>query len=326
MLLLVIGGVITWVDQVTKIWASDALATGSHPIPIQVATDTAIEKAVAERFDISSQDARAIVERGSVKLLAAEPFKDKEAACYPSGKPGAERELYVFIHGKDRSPRRVYFFHRFLMHKWLRGLFPEMDTSDLMAEINENVSDRTFGNVVEETVAFASSEEIDEAFDEGRIYGGRGSRSMGTGELLSAGRMALVDRYTIPVIDNFLRYSYAENPGAAWSFMADASASTRFWFFSVVASIAIVLLFFLGLFQTPDKGIAIYAYSSILGGAVGNLLDRLNTNFVIDFIDMYWKTHHWPTYNVADIAITVGVTLLILEQIFFAPPEEGRVE
>ena len=146
------------------------------------------------------------------------------------------------------------------------------------------------------------------------------------GDLLPADRIALVERRTIPVIDGFLRYVYAENPGAAWSFMADADASTRYWFFTVVASIAIVLLFFLGLFQTPASGITIYAYSSILGGAVGNLLDRLNTNFVIDFIDMYWKTHHWPTYNVADIAISVGVTLLILEQLFFAPPEEARVE
>ena len=325
-LLLVIGGVIAWLDQSTKRWASAALATSAHPIPVHVTAPTPIEEAIAARFEISVDSANEIVTAGNVKLLAEQPFKDMDAQSYPVGVPGTERELYVFIHGKDHAPRRVYFFHRFLMHKWLRVLFPDMETVELMDKINDEVSHWTYRSVVGELVGFATDEEIQRAFEKGEVYGGKGAKTMKSGATLSPDRIALVDRRTIPVIDGFLKYTYAENPGAAWSFMADASASTRFWFFTVVASIAIVLLFFLGLFQTPESGIAIYAYSSILGGAVGNLLDRLNTNFVIDFIDMYWQTHHWPTYNVADIGITVGVTLLILEQLFFAPPEGGGAE
>lgn len=66
----------------------------------------------------------------------------------------------------------------------------------------------------------------------------------------------------------------------------------------------------------PGKGIAPCGLGLVLGGAVGNLIDRARLGYVIDFIDLHWRNHHWPTFNVADIGITVGVALLIADMLF----------
>jgi signal peptidase II len=302
------------------------LATPSHPIPLLVPEAQPVEQVVADRFDLSLEQARGIVASRTVRLLSEHPIKDPDLRSYPKGERGPERELYVFVHGLDKAPRRVYLFHRFLLHKWLRTLAPKMPTPELMDHIDGQLGTWTLAQVVADHVGFASEEEIQAAFERGWVFGASGATILSEGETLPPGRIAIVERRMIPLVDGFLRFVYAENPGAAWSFMAEASAAFRFWFFSVVSSFAILLLFFLGLFQAPAQSLTIYAYSLILGGAIGNLMDRLNTNFVIDFIDMYWRTHHWPTYNIADMGISVGVTLLILEQLFFAPTDVGGVE
>jgi len=66
----------------------------------------------------------------------------------------------------------------------------------------------------------------------------------------------------------------------------------------------------------PMKGVAPYGLGLVLGGAAGNLIDRARLGYVIDFIDLHWRHHHWPTFNVADIGITVGVALLLADMIF----------
>lgn len=67
----------------------------------------------------------------------------------------------------------------------------------------------------------------------------------------------------------------------------------------------------------PGKGVAPCGLGLILGGAAGNLIDRARLGFVVDFLDLQWRGHHWPTFNVADIGITVGVALLIADMIFW---------
>ncbi|MBR58638.1 MAG: signal peptidase II [Myxococcales bacterium] len=138
---------------------------------------------------------------------------------------------------------------------------------------------------------------------------------MEEGQNLEAGEFALIKVRSIPVISGFMRFNYAENRGAAWSFMADASHVFRFWFFTVITLIAIVVLVALILLQPLDKRLTTYAYASILGGAIGNLIDRIRVNYVVDFIDMYIGQSHWPTYNIADVGISCGVGMLILDMI-----------
>jgi signal peptidase II len=72
----------------------------------------------------------------------------------------------------------------------------------------------------------------------------------------------------------------------------------------------------------PCRGAAPVGLGLILGGAVGNLIDRARLGYVVDFLDLYWRNHHWPTFNVADVGITVGVVLLMIDMAF-SPKEPG---
>ena len=72
----------------------------------------------------------------------------------------------------------------------------------------------------------------------------------------------------------------------------------------------------------PCRGAAPVGLGLILGGAIGNLIDRARLGFVVDFLDLYWRNHHWPTFNVADVGITVGVVLLMIDMVV-SPKEAG---
>ncbi|GAB4361675.1 MAG: signal peptidase II [Gammaproteobacteria bacterium] len=117
----------------------------------------------------------------------------------------------------------------------------------------------------------------------------------------------------MPVFNLTLRY----NTGAAFSFLADAGGWQR-WFFTLLALlVSAVLVVWLRRLPAGAKweslGIAL-----ILGGAVGNVIDRLLLGHVIDFLEFHYQHWYWPAFNVADSAITVGVTLLILDNLFFS--------
>lgn len=111
----------------------------------------------------------------------------------------------------------------------------------------------------------------------------------------------------------------AYNTGAAFSLLADAGGWQRV-FFSVVAIAASVVIVHL-LRRNPNQPLFSLALSLILGGALGNLVDRITLGHVIDFIQVYWRDHYWPAFNVADSAITVGALLLIWDS--FRKPSRG---
>jgi signal peptidase II len=120
---------------------------------------------------------------------------------------------------------------------------------------------------------------------------------------------------TVQVIDGFWNWRYVENPGAAWGLLANAADKLRVPFFIVIslAAIAFIISFFRKL---PDSQLLLaVSLSLVFGGAIGNFIDRLHLNYVIDFIDWYVGTSHWPTFNVADSAITSGVALLVIQWI-----------
>ena len=102
------------------------------------------------------------------------------------------------------------------------------------------------------------------------------------------------------------------NTGAAFSFLSDAGGWQR-WFFAVLAAIvSIVIALWMARLKKHEMMLGI-ALALILGGAIGNLIDRIAYGYVIDFLDVYYQSWHWPVFNVADSAITLGVILLILE-------------
>lgn len=118
------------------------------------------------------------------------------------------------------------------------------------------------------------------------------------------------------VIDDFFSLTYIRNPGAAFGFFANQTAQFRSVFFLSVSALALTLLIFF-FFQAPKEDFcALIALSLLFGGAVGNLLDRLRMGEVVDFLDFYIGQFHWPAFNVADSAITVGISLLMFNLFF----------
>ena len=108
------------------------------------------------------------------------------------------------------------------------------------------------------------------------------------------------------------------NTGAAFSFLADAGGWQRY-FFSVIALVVSVVLALI--LRKPRANSEALGYSLILGGAVGNLIDRASQGHVIDYLDFYWQSWHWPAFNLADIGIVGGATMLILSSLL-NPNEE----
>ena len=124
----------------------------------------------------------------------------------------------------------------------------------------------------------------------------------------------LVIHQPAPVLPGFnLMLTY--NTGAAFSFLAHAGGWQRWFFLGLGAAVSIGLIVWLGRLKPGEKWLAI-ALALILGGAVGNLIDRAWLGQVIDFIDLYYAGWHWPAFNVADSAITIGAALLVLESLW----------
>lgn len=127
---------------------------------------------------------------------------------------------------------------------------------------------------------------------------------------------AIVDRtmplhYSIPIIDGFFNLTYIRNTGAAFGIFAGSHEVFRLPFLIGVSVLAIgFMLVMLRRLREGESGVAT-ALSFILGGALGNLIDRILYGEVIDFLDVYWKGYHWPAFNVADSFITIGVAITL---------------
>lgn len=117
---------------------------------------------------------------------------------------------------------------------------------------------------------------------------------------------------TKAIVPGFFNLTYITNTGAAFGMFAGEQTIWRQVFFVGVAVLALVVLFF-AYKQLKDQGwYFVYAIGLIAGGATGNVIDRLCYGAVVDFLDFYIKSYHWPAFNVADSAITVGVVLFLL--------------
>ncbi len=117
-------------------------------------------------------------------------------------------------------------------------------------------------------------------------------------------------------IPGLFSLTYLTNRGAAFGFLNGDHGSWRHLFFIGVALVAMVMMVVLIRQMRQEGRRFVVAIALIFGGAVGNLIDRLRLGSVVDFLDFYWHGHHWPAFNVADSAITVGVTLFLACHLF----------
>jgi len=115
------------------------------------------------------------------------------------------------------------------------------------------------------------------------------------------------------VVTSFFNLVRVHNAGAAFSFLADASGWQR-WFFTGLGVVAAVLIVWM-LKNHPGQSLFCFAIACILGGAIGNVIDRVLYGYVVDFLDFHWAGMHFPAFNVADSAISVGAFCVVLDEL-----------
>lgn len=130
-----------------------------------------------------------------------------------------------------------------------------------------------------------------------------------------------LDLYERVAVLPFFNLTLAHNTGAAFSFLAGAGGWQRWFFVTLAGVISLVLVIWLKRLAQTARLEAI-SLALIIGGAIGNVIDRLVYGYVIDFLDVYVGTYHWPAFNIADSAICVGAVLLIIDS-FRKPAEKA---
>ena len=122
----------------------------------------------------------------------------------------------------------------------------------------------------------------------------------------------LLGRPPVVVVPGFFDFSLVYNTGAAFGLLNKAEGWQNVFFIAVATLVSLFLVVSLSRMNRSDTQIAI-AFALILGGAVGNVIDRIQQGYVVDFIHWFYQDWHWPTFNIADSAITIGAVLLVLD-------------
>lgn len=124
-------------------------------------------------------------------------------------------------------------------------------------------------------------------------------------------------------LNSFINLTHHKNPGAAWSFLADAGGWQRWFFIGLATVVSVVLVVWLWRIRNERQAILSAGLALVLGGAIGNLIDRVVSGEVTDFIQVLFGSWAFPSFNVADAGITVGAALLIIDALFFSGRQQA---
>ena len=125
-----------------------------------------------------------------------------------------------------------------------------------------------------------------------------------------------------PVVPGFVDLTHTRNTGIAFGLLANSNSPWMPTVLTLSSALALILILFFSLRQPASNWKLQIGLMLVLGGAAGNLFDRLSYGYVIDFIDVFYGNYHWPTFNVADSSISVGIGLLLLEALTQKNPME----
>jgi signal peptidase II len=117
----------------------------------------------------------------------------------------------------------------------------------------------------------------------------------------------------VPLISGLLSLQHVRNSGAVFGFLSGTSIPGKPYLFAVMSAVALAALTYYARTIPREERLPRFALSLVIGGAIGNLIDRVRFGYVVDFVKMYWENHVWPNYNVADSAISIGLVLLVID-------------
>lgn len=127
--------------------------------------------------------------------------------------------------------------------------------------------------------------------------------------------------HSLAVIPGFFDITHIQNPGGAFGFLAGSGPGVRKVVFLFVSLLALVLIFWFYVKTPRTHRFLATGFAMIFGGALGNLIDRVRFGKVVDFLDVYIGSYHWPAFNVADSAISVGIGIFVLHLVLKKLPE-----
>jgi len=119
----------------------------------------------------------------------------------------------------------------------------------------------------------------------------------------------------VPLISGLLSLQHVRNSGAVFGFLSGTSIPGKPYLFALMSFIALAALTYYARTIPPQERLPRFALSLVIGGAIGNLIDRVRFGYVVDFVKMYWESHVWPNYNLADSAISIGLVLLVIDSL-----------
>ena len=184
----------------------------------------------------------------------------------------------------------------------------------IVLDVPDAAEDETLRDFLAEEFSWNTGEEIEEiCVRTVLINDGGEALQRGIPDLvLQGGERLQVQHRQVTLIDGFLGFKYVENRGAAWGFLNGTDESFTQPFFIIVGVIAIIVIFFLFRTIGKDRIFLVTALSFIVGGAAGNIIDRIRYGYVVDFVA--WRPgFEWPTFNVADMLIVFGVAMMFIE-------------
>ena len=323
-------------DLMTKDWADRNLADINHPVPVKIDASHAgkpLVNALAERFDISVEEAGQSLtfeEKGSrrfykvIRLPEALKFKPSDKVFTTTGPQAGVRYYYAFWRSDltlppQRVPRRRYPLRgtlqdeRAQLMRWVMVGAPATPRGEVSKAVDKQLSTVTFAEWLPQHIGGLDPDDV------GRVslHPIRGSSNLlPFDHKVKAGETYLVWDRVIDIHGEWFKFVYAENTGAAFGFMRNVEPGLRSVLFFLLTAIALIVILSISWRLPPNAWVVNVAMSGILAGAAGNFVNRLQYEFVIDFIDMDLGFMRWPTYNVADIAISIGVILLIGDVLF----------
>jgi signal peptidase II len=126
---------------------------------------------------------------------------------------------------------------------------------------------------------------------------------------------------SVPVVSGLFNIIHIKNPGGAFGLLANLTPGMRTFIFLFISSLAVGLILYFYLKTPVNQNWLAAGFALIFGGAIGNLIDRIRFGVVTDFLDFYISKYHWPAFNVADSAITVGIGIFIFHLLFKKIPD-----
>lgn len=305
-----------FLDIYTKRWAEENLATPEHPIPIIIEEEReeAIGEIIEKKYGIPFNEQNKFY---ITKLTQKRDYKiDDKVFDFGNEKFSNISGFYVFT--KERlsfPPRRILIREPFEVEKLFQFVRTMLSLKDIRKIVFENLKNITLMEYLSWHLQGFDDKKLKNLIENYLYPIPSQEEKIDLQTKVKKNEIYLLKQRSINLIRGNLQLIYAENPGAAWGFLANAPESFRHSFFSVLSVIAIFVIIYI-LWKTPrEEIITLLSLGAILGGAVGNLTDRFCQRYVVDFIDMYYGVYHWPTYNVADIGITIGVIFIVIKMI-----------